>query len=41
VPSTLVLDEQHRVAAVFLTAIRVPELIPVVQRLQSEPPPTT
>ncbi|MHA6623309.1 TlpA family protein disulfide reductase [Pseudonocardia sp. DLS-67] len=39
VPSTLVLDEQHRVAAVFLTAVRVPELIPLVQRLQSEPPP--
>ena len=40
VPSTLVLDEQHRVAAVFLTAIRVPELIPVVQRLQAEPSPS-
>jgi thiol-disulfide isomerase/thioredoxin len=39
VPSTLVLDEQHRVAAVFLTMIRVPELIPVVQRLQAEPSP--
>jgi thiol-disulfide isomerase/thioredoxin len=40
VPSTLVLDEQQRVAAVFLTAVRVPELIPVVQRLQAEPPPS-
>jgi thiol-disulfide isomerase/thioredoxin len=39
VPSTLVLDEQHRVAAVFLTVVRVPELIPLVQRLQSEPRP--
>jgi thiol-disulfide isomerase/thioredoxin len=39
VPSTLVLDQQHRVAAVFLTAVRVPELIPLVQRLQAEPPP--
>jgi thiol-disulfide isomerase/thioredoxin len=39
VPSTLVLDEQHRVAAVFLTVVRVPELIPLVQRLQAEPPP--
>lgn len=39
VPSTLVLDRQHRVAAVFLTAVRVPELIPLVQRLQAEPPP--
>jgi hypothetical protein len=34
-----VLDEQHRVAAVFLTAVRVPELIPLVQRLQAEPSP--
>jgi thiol-disulfide isomerase/thioredoxin len=40
VPSTLVLDEQHRVAAVFLTVVRVPELMPLVQRLQAEPPPT-
>ncbi|GAA5122697.1 TlpA family protein disulfide reductase [Pseudonocardia adelaidensis] len=39
VPSTLVLDRQHRVAAVFLTAVRVPELVPLVQRLQAEPPP--
>jgi peroxiredoxin len=39
VPSTLVLDQQHRVAAVFLTAVRVPELMPLVQRLQSEPAP--
>jgi thiol-disulfide isomerase/thioredoxin len=39
VPSTLVLDRQHRVAAVFLTAVRVPELMPLVQRLQAEPPP--
>lgn len=37
VPSTLVLDRQHRVAAVYLTTIRVPELIPLVQRLQAEP----
>jgi thiol-disulfide isomerase/thioredoxin len=40
VPSTLVLDEQHRVAAVFLTVVRVPELIPLVKRLQAEPPST-
>lgn len=39
VPSTLVLDRQHRVAAVFLTTVRVPELVQVVQRLQAEPPP--
>lgn len=36
-PSTLVLDKQHRVAAVYLTQIRIPELIPVVQRLVAEP----
>ena len=39
VPSTIVLDRQHRVAAVYLTAIRVPELIPLVQRLADEPAP--
>lgn len=39
VPSTLVLDRQHRVAAVYLTAIRVSELIPLVQRLAAEPSP--
>jgi thiol-disulfide isomerase/thioredoxin len=37
VPSTIVLDKQHRVAAVFLTSVRVPELMPVVQRLMAEP----
>jgi len=37
VPSTIVLDRQHRVAAVYLTTIRVPELIPLVQRLAAEP----
>ena len=39
VPSTIVLDRQHRVAAVYLTAVRVPELIPLVQRLAAEPTP--
>ena len=39
VPSTIVLDRQHRVAAVYLTAIRVSELIPLVQRLAAEPTP--
>ena len=39
VPSTLVLDRQHRVAAVFLTVVRVPELMPLVERLQAEPAP--
>ncbi|MBN9739370.1 TlpA disulfide reductase family protein [Pseudonocardia sp. Ae707_Ps1] len=37
VPSTIVLDRQHRVAAVFLTAVRVSELLPVVQRIAAEP----
>jgi thiol-disulfide isomerase/thioredoxin len=36
VPSTIVLDKQHRVAAVYLTKIRVPELVPLVQRLAAE-----
>lgn len=39
VPSTIVLDRQHRVAAVYLTTIRVPELIPLVRRLAAEPAP--
>jgi thiol-disulfide isomerase/thioredoxin len=39
VPSTIVLDREHRVAAVYLTAVRVPELIPLVQRLAAEPAP--
>lgn len=39
VPSTIVFDKQHRVAAVYLQKIRLAELIPVVQRLQAEPPP--
>ena len=38
VPLTVVLDRQHRVAAVYLRSIRVPELIPLVQRLAAEPP---
>jgi thiol-disulfide isomerase/thioredoxin len=37
VPSTIVFDKQHRVAAVFLTRIRVAELIPLVERLAGEP----
>ncbi len=41
VPSTIVFDKQHRVAAVFLTKIRVAELIPVVERLQAEAPLST
>lgn len=37
VPSTIVFDKQHRVAAVYLTRIRVAELIPLVERLVAEP----
>ncbi|MGH8964090.1 MAG: TlpA family protein disulfide reductase, partial [Actinomycetes bacterium] len=37
VPSTIVLDRQHRVAAVYLTKIRVGELLPLVERLTREP----
>ena len=36
VPSTLVLDRQHRVAAVFLRAVRLTELAPVVRRVAAE-----
>lgn len=39
VPLTVVLDRQHRVAAVYLRTVRIPELIPLVQRLTAEPPP--
>lgn len=38
VPSTIVLDREHRVAAVFLTTLRVAELLPVVQRVAAEQP---
>jgi thiol-disulfide isomerase/thioredoxin len=37
VPSTIVLDRQHRVAAVYLTRIRLAELTGLVQRLAAEP----
>lgn len=36
VPSTIVIDSQGRVAAVYLTSIRVSELAPLVKRLQAE-----
>jgi len=39
VPSTIVLDRQHRVAAVYLTSIKIADLVPVVQRLAAEPAP--
>ncbi|MGH3770707.1 MAG: TlpA disulfide reductase family protein [Pseudonocardiaceae bacterium] len=37
VPLTVVLDRHHRVAAVFLHAIRTQDLQPVVQRIATEP----
>ncbi|WP_219413188.1 TlpA family protein disulfide reductase [Pseudonocardia nigra] len=37
VPSTIVLDEEHRVAAVYLLPIRPSEVIALVERLESEP----
>jgi thiol-disulfide isomerase/thioredoxin len=38
VPSTIVLDRSHRVAAVFLTAVLASDLQPVVDRIAAEPP---
>lgn len=38
VPLTIVLDRQHRVAAVYLQPIRVPVLVPLVRKLAAEPP---
>jgi thiol-disulfide isomerase/thioredoxin len=37
VPLTVVLDRQHRVAAVFLHAVHAQDLLPVVQRIATEP----
>ncbi len=37
IPSTLVLDRSHRVAAVFLRELLAEDLQPVVQRVASEP----
>ena len=41
VPSTIVLDRQHRVAAVFLMPILDTDLLPVVRRLAAETAPGT
>jgi thiol-disulfide isomerase/thioredoxin len=38
IPSTLVLDREHRVAAVFLRELLAEDLQPVVQRLAAEKP---
>jgi thiol-disulfide isomerase/thioredoxin len=37
IPSTLVLDRKHRVAAVFLQALLAEDLQPVVERVAAEP----
>ena len=37
IPSTVVLDRDHRVAAVFLRELLAEDLLPVVQRLAAEP----
>jgi thiol-disulfide isomerase/thioredoxin len=39
IPSTVVLDRQHRVAAVFLRELLAEDLVPLVQRLAAEPKP--
>ncbi|OBK13490.1 alkyl hydroperoxide reductase [Mycobacterium asiaticum] len=41
IPSTLVLDRQHRVAAVFLRELLADDLQPVVQRIAAEAPVPT
>ena len=41
IPSTLVLDRQHRVAAVYLRELLVDDLTPVVHRLAAEQPATS
>jgi thiol-disulfide isomerase/thioredoxin len=39
IPSTVVLDRQHRVAAVFLRELLAEDLQPVVEKLAAEPEP--
>jgi thiol-disulfide isomerase/thioredoxin len=41
IPSTVVLDREHRVAAVFLRELLAQDLQPVVERLAAEPEPKT
>ena len=41
IPSTVVLDREHRVAAVFLRELLASDLQPVVERLAREPEPKT
>lgn len=40
IPSTIVLDRGHRVAAVFLRELRAEDLLPVLERLAAEPVPS-
>ena len=40
IPSTVVLDREHRVAAVFLRELLAEDLLPLVQRLAAEPAPS-
>lgn len=39
IPSTVVLDREHRVAAVFLRELLAEDLLPLVKRLAAEPAP--
>lgn len=39
IPSTVVLDRQHRVAAIFLRELLADDLMPLLQRLAAEPAP--
>ena len=41
IPSTIVLDREHRVAAVFLRELLAKDLLPLVRRLAAEPAPGT
>ena len=41
IPSTVVLDREHRVAAVFLRELLAEDLLPLVQRLAAEPVPAS
>ncbi len=40
IPSTIVLDREHRVAAVFLRELLAEDLQPIVERLAAEPGPS-
>jgi thiol-disulfide isomerase/thioredoxin len=39
IPSTVVLDREHRVAAVFLRELLAEDLLPLLRQLAAEPPP--